>query len=1327
MDYSITLEALIDKKRIQQQLNSTPFKIQVVADTDALKGVGRQATGAGDSFKKLGSEVTSTNKALNQNADSLGRVISKFSKWVVVGSLIYVPINQMKKALTTIKEVDSELSEIAKVLNTTIEKIQYLGDESYKIANRFGATAKGYLEGVADFSRAGYGKMAEGLSEVSLLAQTAGDMSAELADDWILAADSAYKLGGNTEKLIAILDLSNQMTNRNAVTMGDLANGFKILGSQASQMGLSVEETNAAIGTVVATTRRSAAESARGIKGILMNLQAVKGTIDEETGEIVDTESISKANKALESVKISTMELKDGLLELRDPMKVLAETAGKWETLSSVQQSQLTEALGGKYRSNQFVALMENWDLYEKMLQDQTNATGSAMAEVEVFASSLEGRLNKLNNTWADFFNRTVDANILKGLVSGGTETLDFLGDLDNVVLLLSGSFLALKREKIASEVLALKDNFAGLIKPATAAATAVEGVGTASTAAATGLSRALGVVGLAIAAFSIVEMAFSKFEKEQESLGGSLEVTTKKYKELKDEVNSSNKSFRDNISETETQAKTAENYADKLDELSKKTSLTSYEQEQMKLAVSGLNSIIPDLNLSIDATTGKLSMQYDELLNNIDGFKKLSLAQAYQSIVGEKSKQAAEAQLSMEATEAERDQYNLNTIDPNDPVKGMEQAYGNYKFNRLTCDIEKKAALVQRLQKEVDSATKKYQEYSDGLRTAIGSTGDTGSDAGTDVWSEDVLGGGSTEKEDVLAVFNEIKRIYEQKIDLSEQVQQKYGEETAEFKKQADLQEDYHSKIQLFAKAEADKLRAQGYTDETEEIAELQDAWWESAQWKIDKKKEALEKQKELEEQYLSEIKALIEENLSDEKAAMDKKIERYDAQITKANALLTLENAHYSLLKSISSAQKDIDTQLEIAKESYEYLDEETRKMLFNEEDYDTLSSKLSEIAAEADELYENYQDDISDLTSENIYLAEEITAEYERQYELKKLEYEIAEKEVALTKVQTELSNVESNRNTLMLVNGKYQWVADPDAVKEALEAVAEAEEDYAESVADLEQEKKTQELEETISELETKKAEVNAEYEAMEETWAKMQESLETPVTDITTILTDIAENATPALKETIENVASYLATLTGTSTSKIKSTVSSSSSSSGNTVYADSEGNAPSGTTVGDTVITNNGNDAWEVVGEGDTTDTTGGNYNSATNLTSKQLYDEGGIAKGKGVMVKGTDEDELVLGPQIMSKAINPLRNKEFTDFTGNISDLIDAATKYSNGGFSDSVGSSSNDVISNINTSTVDSHDSPMYVNGVKVEGEKATNLAKAFKAIVPIHNNKK
>lgn len=127
---------------------------------------------------------------------------------------------------------------------------------------------------------------------------------------------------------------------------------------------------------------------------------------------------------------------------------------------------------------------------------------------------------------------------------------------------------------------------------------------------------------------------------------------------------------------------------------------------------------------------------------------------------------------------------------------------------------------------------------------------------------------------------------------------------------------------------------------------------------------------------------------------------------------------------------------------------------------------------------------------------------------------------------------------------------------------------------------------------------------------------------------------------------------------------------------GKMVNVGSDGNAPAGTKVGDTVLTNNGKNAYQVVGKGDTSKTTGGTYNPASGLTSKKVYDTGGELKSGAYALNLSGKPEQILSPEqtrafhFMMVSVPPmlsdlvsLRNDLKTDFLTSPQSIRDSST----------------------------------------------------------------
>ena len=178
--------------------------------------------------------------------------------------------------------------------------------------------------------------------------------------------------------------------------------------------------------------------------------------------------------------------------------------------------------------------------------------------------------------------------------------------------------------------------------------------------------------------------------------------------------------------------------------------------------------------------------------------------------------------------------------------------------------------------------------------------------------------------------------------------------------------------------------------------------------------------------------------------------KVKEIQAQLTedlefkkkKLEAEKALEESLYDSQMELRDLQHEINLDLETSLTMYEYLDEETRKLIFNEEDYLALSNEILKIQDELNSLANKYQQKI--LTAEEEDL-EKITKEFERQKELKMQEYEIAKANLDITKKQLALQNTLNERNTRMFINGQWTWVANQENVQKARKELSQAEYD------------------------------------------------------------------------------------------------------------------------------------------------------------------------------------------------------------------------------------------------------------------------------------------
>lgn len=390
-------------------------------------------------FKQIQSQARATGNLGLSPAGKLTKAWDKFGGWSLATGSLMGFVHKTKEAVTELKQVDTLLTEISKTAEDLSKTdLKLLGNDSFDEASKYGRKSTDYLYSVQEMSRAGYNNRKE-MSELSLLAQSAGDLTSELANDYLIASDAAYGYQGNVEKLTSLLDSQNQVTNRNAVSMEDLAEATKKAANQLSNSNIGEKEMTALLGTGIATSREKGEVVGRAVKGIIMNLQQVKNT---DEGEETSEEDLAKVEARLKSLNIQMKYTEDGILRLRNPIDILKDLADTYNSLpkDSADRAGIIADIGGKYRGNVLSSILSNWDKYEKMLGDYENAGGSAFNEAMKSANNMEGSLNRLSNTWTDTVSNIANSdgiivgiNALNGLLSIVNDVTGALGSLGSI------------------------------------------------------------------------------------------------------------------------------------------------------------------------------------------------------------------------------------------------------------------------------------------------------------------------------------------------------------------------------------------------------------------------------------------------------------------------------------------------------------------------------------------------------------------------------------------------------------------------------------------------------------------------------------------------------------------------------------------------------------------------------------------------------------------------------------------------------------------------------------------------------------------------------
>lgn len=656
--------------RVSTTRQSTPsYRIPSYSDDDYMGSFG--------SFGNTGSKKASIKYALEQK-------------------VIQLVTESFKAAVTEMKAVDAELINVAKASGATNEKMKELEKGAYSLAEAYGRTASDVLEAETAFARAGYGDKIEEMAELSLLTQNAGDLTSKQANSFLLAADAAFGYEGDIQKLTAVLDGMNEVSNKNATDMSKMADGMTVAGSVFASAGESVQTFTALLGTATAATQRSGSEMARGLRTIFMNLRQIKG--ETEDGELIDGQSIANAAKALrEFAEIETME--NG--ELRKGSDILDELAGKWDTLSQVQKSAIAQNVAGQRQANVLVALMDNWDTYQKMQSEYATAAGSAMEENERYLDGWQAKLDKLSATWTKFVSSTLTSGLFKFFIDVANATLSFSDSLWNAALGIGGIVTMLKASKIEDILLKIKETALQLPDLFVAASGGIQslieafkGGGLSLSAIVTGIG---GVMTIASLIISIVKSISRSIEENKDKAFEDAKKSSQAYEKEKQSLESINSELEENQKN--------------IDELNAKEKLTYTEQGELER----LREINKELKTQQAIQQVKTDNAAKKAVQDArKALKELGITEGEQNLPEDTSDFRVNEPEAYRKLGSYIAQYNSTKQSLDDARENVLEASKKLKEAEAQDDTDEK--LVKKLTKELENANEDYDDYKESL-----------------------------------------------------------------------------------------------------------------------------------------------------------------------------------------------------------------------------------------------------------------------------------------------------------------------------------------------------------------------------------------------------------------------------------------------------------------------------------------------------------------------------------------------------------------------------------------------------------------------------------
>lgn len=146
--------------------------------------------------------------------------------------------------------------------------------------------------------------------------------------------------------------------------------------------------------------------------------------------------------------------------DFKSTYDILLEISKVWKDMGDVEQAALLELVAGKTRGSVVAALFQNGDVLEKAYKSATDASGSAMRELNNHLDSIQGRVDLFNNSLQTMWMNFIDDDVVKRIVDLGTalmRAIDFVNPLNVAIAgLFGGMFAKYKMKQNNTDILSL-------------------------------------------------------------------------------------------------------------------------------------------------------------------------------------------------------------------------------------------------------------------------------------------------------------------------------------------------------------------------------------------------------------------------------------------------------------------------------------------------------------------------------------------------------------------------------------------------------------------------------------------------------------------------------------------------------------------------------------------------------------------------------------------------------------------------------------------------------------------------------------------------------
>lgn len=347
--------------------------------------------------------------SLNRTLEEMRRVLIQSFKFTAAQTFLRAVSTEAREAVKWVTNLHDAVNEIGIVTGKTDGELKKVTAQAIYGSKELRVAAEDYAKGALIFYQQGLNdNEVIRRNEITIKAALAANQSIDEMSKQLTAIWNTYGMVG--EEQLRAASVGAKMAAQTAVDFKDIAEAMQTAAAPAAQMGVEYNELAAIIATVGDVTQQSASTIGNAYKTIFSRFQQLRS--EGTDGEV----TLSSVSKQLKGLSIEVLDSAGNLRELGD---VINEVGNNWGNWTKTQQTAIAQIVGGTRQYGQFLALMNNFDKYQKNLRSAQEEDGSTLeAQYTKALDSIESRAENAAEAWHRAFGKALDADQIKSFYS---------------------------------------------------------------------------------------------------------------------------------------------------------------------------------------------------------------------------------------------------------------------------------------------------------------------------------------------------------------------------------------------------------------------------------------------------------------------------------------------------------------------------------------------------------------------------------------------------------------------------------------------------------------------------------------------------------------------------------------------------------------------------------------------------------------------------------------------------------------------------------------------------------------------------------------------